>query len=92
MKRQTHELQNAMLDVIGILRAIHVKLLKEAEILTHDCSFASCLAKQLRLLSKAIALNKETVEERKAVENNAISIARELNFIRGRHCVFVYPC
>uniref|UniRef100_A0A0R3S1W6 IkappaB kinase n=1 Tax=Elaeophora elaphi TaxID=1147741 RepID=A0A0R3S1W6_9BILA len=82
VERQTYELQDTVPDVIRILRAVYAKLLKEAEILTHDCNFASRLAKQLRLLSKAIALSKETAEERKAVENNALSVVRELNFIR----------
>ncbi|CAG9529496.1 unnamed protein product [Cercopithifilaria johnstoni] len=82
VERQTYELQDTIPDVIRILRSVHNKLLKEAEILTHDCNFASRLAKQLRLLSKAIALSKETAEERKAVENNALSVVRELNFIR----------
>uniref|UniRef100_A0AAF5Q345 IkappaB kinase n=3 Tax=Wuchereria bancrofti TaxID=6293 RepID=A0AAF5Q345_WUCBA len=81
VERQTYELQDAIPAVIGILRRVYAKLLKEAEILAHDCNFASRLAKQLRLLSKAIALNKETAEERKAVENNAHSVVRELYFI-----------
>lgn len=83
VERQTYELQDTIPDVIRILRAVYTKLLKEAEILAHDCNFASRLAKQLRLLSKAIALSKETAEERKAVENNSLSVVRELNFIGG---------
>ncbi|MCP9258402.1 Inhibitor of nuclear factor kappa-B kinase subunit epsilon [Dirofilaria immitis] len=81
VERQTYELHDTVLDVTRILRAVYAKLLREAQILTHDCDFASRLAKQLRLLSKAIALSKETIEERRAVENNAHSVVRELNFI-----------
>ncbi|VDK64459.1 unnamed protein product [Onchocerca ochengi] len=81
VERQTYKLQDAVLDVIRILRAVYAKLLREAQILSHDCDFASRLAKQLHLLSKAIALSKETIEERRAVENNAHSVVRELNFI-----------
>lgn len=91
VERQTYELQDTIPDVIRILRAVYAKLLKEAEILTHDCNFASRLAKQLRLLSKAIALSKETAEERKAVENNALSVVRELNFIRGASLLLIDP-
>lgn len=89
VERQTYKLQDAVLDVIRILRAVYAKLLREAQILSHDCDFASRLAKQLHLLSKAIALSKETIEERRAVENNAHSVVRELNFIGGPSFSFV---
>uniref|UniRef100_A0A915Q4F5 IkappaB kinase n=1 Tax=Setaria digitata TaxID=48799 RepID=A0A915Q4F5_9BILA len=81
VERQTYELQDAIPDIIQILHVVRVKLLRETQILTHDYDYANRLAKQLRLLSKAIALNKETTEERQAVENNAQSVVRELNFI-----------
>ncbi|VDO59150.1 unnamed protein product, partial [Onchocerca flexuosa] len=39
VERQTYKLQDAVLDVIRILRTIYAKLLREAQILSHDCSF-----------------------------------------------------
>lgn len=84
VERQISELQDFVPGLIRFLRTFWRKLENDWNTLSYECKFAKRLADSIHVQAKAIGMSKETTEERKAVENNAHLVLRELSAIAGK--------
>lgn len=83
LERQIRQMQQIIPDLLHFAKEIWDKASREYDLLQCKLICAMRLIKAMLLQSAAIALHKNSVQEKKAVENNSNSVYRELRVVEG---------